>query len=93
MRLQSRSGLRASAVKVALDDALVHITTANGATFAWPVDDVVLADFSAGKILYLSDIEPASQSSTPLVGLARRSRLLPKSTDGPAAIAPLSAAR
>ena len=28
-----------------------------------------LADFSAGKVMYLSDIEPASQKWTPLVGL------------------------
>ena len=26
----------------------------------WPLDDIELADFSAGKVMYLSDIEPAS---------------------------------
>ena len=69
MSLQGRSGLRASAMTVRFDDALVTITTAAGAKFAWPVDDVEFADFSAGKVLYLSDIEPASQKWTPLVGL------------------------
>ncbi len=67
--LQGRSGLRASATSVRFDDALVTITTADGAKFAWPLDDLELADFSAGKVLYLSDIEPASQKWTPLVGL------------------------
>ena len=69
MLLQGRSGLRASATTVRFDDALVEITTAAGAEFAWPVDDIEFADFSAGKVMYLSDIEPASRKWTPLVGL------------------------
>jgi hypothetical protein len=40
-----------------------------GAKFAWPLDDVQFADFSGGKIKYLSDMEPASQNWSPLVGL------------------------
>jgi hypothetical protein len=35
----------------------------------WPLEDLTLADFSAGKIAYLSDLEPASQHWTPLVAL------------------------
>ena len=55
-------------------DDLSNITTAGGATLAWPVDDFDFADFSAGKVLYLSDIEPASQKWTPARRAAGRRR-------------------
>ncbi len=42
---------------------------AAGAKLSWPIEDIWLADFSAGKLMYLSDIEPASAKWTPLVGL------------------------
>jgi hypothetical protein len=45
------------------------LTTADGATFTWPLEDIYLADFSSGKLLYLSNLEPASQSATPLIAL------------------------
>lgn len=67
--VHGRSGLRASAANIELNGPLVKITTTAGAKLVWPIDDVELADFSAGKLMYLSDIEPASQRWTPLVGL------------------------
>jgi hypothetical protein len=69
MVLQGRSGLRASAAKVELADSMLNITTAGNVKLAWPIDDIELIDYSAGKILYLSDIEPASQNWSPLVGV------------------------
>jgi NPCBM/NEW2 domain len=67
--VHGRSGLRASASQAALNGAFVLITTSNGALLKWPIADLDLADFSAGKLLYLSDIDPASQTWAPLVGL------------------------
>ena len=45
------------------------MTTIGGAKLSWPLDDVHFADFSAGKVVFLSDLEPASEQRTPLVGL------------------------
>jgi hypothetical protein len=67
--IQSRSGLRAAVSHVKQDGSELKLTTVAGAVIRWPLDDVKLADFSAGKIVYLSDIEPASERWTPLVGL------------------------
>ena len=70
--LQGKSGLRARAAKIHLAGANVNLTTPSGIKFDWPVDDIELADFSAGKLMYLSDIEPASQNWSPLDFAARR---------------------
>ncbi len=67
--VKARSGLRLNASSAALDDGLVRMKTLAGATIHWPLEDVYLADFSAGKLMYLSDVEPASERWTPLVGL------------------------
>ncbi len=67
--IQGRSGLRISAMHLELKDSRLELTTTAGAKLSWPLDDLSLADFSAGKLMYLSDIEPASANWTPLVGL------------------------
>jgi hypothetical protein len=67
--IQGRSGLRVSAAHIELKDSLVELTTAAGVKITWPLNDISLADFSAGKLMYLSDIEPTSSNSTPFVGL------------------------
>jgi hypothetical protein len=66
--LQGRAGLRASVAKVQFDHSQLIVTTVGGARFTLPIDGIDLADFSAGKVKFLSDIEPASQRWTPLVG-------------------------
>jgi hypothetical protein len=67
--IQGRSGLQVRVAHVELKDSLLEITTAAGVKLSWPVSDISLADFSAGKLMYLSDIEPASANWTPFVGL------------------------
>jgi hypothetical protein len=67
--IRGRSGVRASAAHVELKEAGLNITTAAGIKLTWPLDDFAGADFSAGKLVYLSDIEPASFKWTPLIGL------------------------
>ena len=67
--LHGHSGLRANAAAAQIKDRMLHVTTASGVSFKWPLNDIYLADFSAGKILYLSDVEPAAEKWTPLIGL------------------------
>lgn len=67
--VHGRSGLRFNASEVRLEGDFVTLKTPTGVSVRWPVADIESADFSSGKVLYLSDIDPASQSWTPLVGL------------------------
>jgi hypothetical protein len=67
--VHGRSGLRANVLRAGLERDIVEMTTVAGAVLSWPLEDIRLADFSAGKLVYLSDMEPASQRWTPLVGL------------------------
>jgi hypothetical protein len=67
--IQGRSGLRVNASHVELEDSLLELTTATGEKLTWPLADVSLADFSAGKLMYLSDIEPASTRCSPFIAL------------------------
>lgn len=67
--LQGRSGLRAAAANIELAGTHVSVTTPGGARFDWPSSDLELADFSHGKVVYLSDIEPVAHDWVPLVGL------------------------
>jgi hypothetical protein len=67
--IHSRAGLRASASAARLANELISVTTSEGVELDWPLEDIKLVDFSAGKILYLSDIEQATADWTPLVGL------------------------
>jgi hypothetical protein len=68
--LRGNSGLSAGVVNVLMQkDGFVIITTPSGASFRWPLDDLEAADYSNDKMMYLSDIDPASQNWSPLVGL------------------------
>jgi hypothetical protein len=67
--VHGRDGLRASAAAVSLHDGVLQLETPSGAKIAWPLSDVHFADFSAGKLVFISDLEPASEVWTPLVGL------------------------
>jgi hypothetical protein len=70
--VHGRSGLRANVVRAELGDGMLELTTIAGPVLRWPAADIYLADFSAGKLVYLSDMEPLSQRWTPLVGLPAR---------------------
>jgi hypothetical protein len=64
-----KSGLKAVLAEASLNGEALQMKTVNGVEFAWPLVDITLADFSAGKIAYLSDLEPAVQKWTPLVAI------------------------
>jgi hypothetical protein len=65
----ARGGLRAVVSKAASAGSDLRMTTVAGVELAWPLDELQLADFSGGKILYLSDLEPVTERWTPLVGV------------------------
>jgi hypothetical protein len=70
--VHGRSGLRAAVAGVVRAGDSLQLNTAAGVELSWPLADVYLADFSAGKVVYLSDLEPAHSQWTPLVGLPTR---------------------
>jgi hypothetical protein len=76
--VHGRSGLHANTASVRLSDGNLHLTTVAGAEFDWPLGDVNFADFSAGKIAYLSDIEQSTVRWTPLLVLPPGSELAAK---------------
>jgi hypothetical protein len=67
--IEGRSGLRALVSQADVVGDSIRLKTVSGVELAWPLADVFTADFSAGKIAYLSDLEPLSEKWTPLVGL------------------------
>jgi len=67
--VHGRGGLRAVVASVTRTGGTLRIKTLAGVEFTWPLADVYLADFSAGKLVYLSDLEPVLSQWTPLVGL------------------------
>lgn len=67
--LAGRDGLQARVAKIALEKGSLRILTVGGADLKLPLSDVQLADFSGGKVVFLSDTEPATEERTPLVGL------------------------
>lgn len=69
MTLRGKSGFRTSVARFEQMENAITLTTVGGTKLRWPVDDIELADFSAGKVMYLSDMEPATKTWSPLVGL------------------------
>lgn len=65
-----QDGSRIVAAKLSLDGELLKLTDISGLTFDVPLDQVFAIDFSAGKIAYLSDLEPESAAHVPFVGFA-----------------------
>lgn len=58
--VEGSHGLRLMAKSVALTDGQLEIAALSGPTFIRPWDSITRLDFSAGKVVYLSDLEPES---------------------------------
>lgn len=67
--VKGNAGLQVNAAKAELASGQLLVTTTGGAKIRLPIEGVDLFDFSAGKVMYLSDIAAASQKWTPIVGL------------------------
>jgi hypothetical protein len=67
--LSGGNGLSIHSATVRLDGNDLQIVTSLGVNVRWPWAEISSADFSAGKLVYLSDLTPLSQSWRPLVAL------------------------
>jgi len=68
--LHDSSGSQWQVQKVELDGQALRWTTPAGLTGITPLEDLLRLDFSEGKIVYLSDLEPESVRWTPFFGPA-----------------------
>jgi hypothetical protein len=73
--LLGRYGLNAQATQVQLVGTQLQFVTAGQLELTWPLADVYKADFSAGKVLFLTDLQPASERWSPWVGLPQGAKL------------------
>ena len=64
-QVRGRDGLLLMASDVTLRDDALHVTTASGMQIDVPWNEVRHVDFSQGKLVYLSDLEPETQQWTP----------------------------
>jgi hypothetical protein len=67
--LLGKDGARLTASAVRLKGESLDVVTMSGLRVVWPLSSMASADFSAGKIVFLGDLTPASQTWQPLVGL------------------------
>jgi hypothetical protein len=65
--LKLATGARLAAKQLQLVDTALEVTTTTGLTLRVPLADVMEADYSAGKLSYLSDLEPLQSKWTPLI--------------------------
>lgn len=64
-QVRGRDGLLLMASDLSLGDDALHVTTASGMQIDVPWNEVRHVDFSQGKLVYLSDLEPETQEWTP----------------------------
>jgi NPCBM/NEW2 domain len=67
--LRGKNGTLISAASVRWSKETLDVVTVAGPKLAWPLSEIAEADFSAGKIAFLADLHPVSQSWQPLIGL------------------------
>jgi hypothetical protein len=67
--LHGHNGLRMSAAQVRLAESVLHVKLVRGLELDVPLAEIEFADFSAGKIRYLSDVAESNFHWTPLVAL------------------------
>ena len=68
-RLETAAGGRLHAASLSLQGDMLHVATCCGMTLDLPVGELVHADYSPGKLVYLSDMIPIRCEWTPRVNL------------------------
>jgi hypothetical protein len=68
-QLELADGSRVAAAHAALSGEVLHVITPAGIKLEVGLDRLVRADFSSGKIVYLSDLKPTDVSWTPGLGV------------------------
>jgi len=67
--LQTKNGGRLPIATAVFEEGMLRVTTVGGLDFRLPQDSLIAADFSQGKLSYLSDLEPIKQTWTPRIAL------------------------
>jgi len=74
--LNLHHGGRLPVTRLEFSGELLEVTTLNGLKFSLPVEAVRDADYSQGKLVYLSDLEPLSVQWTPRIDLPAAAKLI-----------------
>ena len=69
-------GSQLPAVEIHLQGVTVEVLTSGGMRFSLNLDSIELADFSRGKLVYLSDLKPVEQSWMPRIALPKSATLI-----------------
>jgi hypothetical protein len=70
-RIHLRDGSRLTVASATLDDVQLTLSIGSGAKWSVPLEEVTRFDFSAGKIAYLSDLDPEKAEYVPLFGFRK----------------------
>ncbi len=73
--LDLQNGARLPVAKIAVEQARVTIQSPGGLKFSFTLDSLQAADYSHGKLTYLSDLKPIQQRWTPRIGLPESAEL------------------
>ena len=76
--LHLHGGGRLPIGEILLNDQNVQVRTTGGLAFAVPLEFLRDADYSQGKLAYLSDLHPIEQHWTPRIGLPASAELIQK---------------
>ncbi|MCH2114765.1 MAG: NPCBM/NEW2 domain-containing protein [Pirellulales bacterium] len=74
--LTTRHGARLPAAGIRLSGGVLQLTTVGGVDLEIPIEAIHRADYSAGKLTYLSDMTPVYQKWTPRIGLPHSAALI-----------------
>ncbi len=76
--LKTRNGAQIPVVRLAFFPKEIEVATPSGIVLRLPLKSLQSADYSHGKILYLSDMRPLSQRWTPRIALPEAAKLIRK---------------
>lgn len=74
--LKTNNGARLPIVSTVVEGANLRVVTVDGLEFILSQDSLSEADFSQGKLRYLSDLEPIKQTWTPRIALPLAAKLI-----------------
>ena len=77
-RIVAQQGMSLEASSVSLRQDRLKVVTAAGAEFELPIGLLIEADYSLGKVMYISDLKPARVKWSPWIELSATARNAPR---------------
>lgn len=77
-KLVTRSGAQLSVSDIVFSSGIVQLSTPTGLEIKVPSQDLAQADYSSGKIAYLSDLKPLRRKWTPQIDLPSSAEIILK---------------